>query len=58
MSNLAIELLLLIVVLVNFGAILTAKIYSQSVKEIKCKRLFCSESISTHIVFLDKLLPN
>ena len=46
MTNLAIELLLLIVVLVNFGAILTAKIYSQSVKEIQRKRLFCSESIN------------
>ena len=46
MTNLAIELLLLIVFLVNFGAILTAKIYSQSVKEIQRKRLFCSESIS------------
>ena len=46
MTNLAVELLLLIVVLVNFGAILTAKIYSQSVKEIQRKRLFCSESIS------------
>ena len=44
--NLLIELLLLIVVLVNFGAILTAKIYSQSVKEIQRKRLFCSEFIS------------
>jgi len=46
MTNLAIELLLLVVVLVNFGAILTAKIYSQSVKEMKLKRLICSESIS------------
>ncbi len=46
MTNLAIELLLLIVVSANFGAILTAKIYSQSVKEIQLKRLFCSESIS------------
>jgi len=45
MTNLAIELLLLIVVLVNFGTILTAKIYSQSVKEIQLKRLICSESI-------------
>ena len=44
MTNLAIELLLLIIVLVNFGAILTAKINSQSVKEIQHKRLFCSES--------------
>jgi len=46
MINLLIELLLLIVVLVNFAAILTAKIYSQSVKEIQNKRLFCNESIS------------
>ena len=46
MTNVAIKLLILSVVFVNFGAILTAKIYSQSVKEIQCKRLFCSESIS------------
>ena len=46
MTNLAIELLLLIIVLVNFGTILTSKIYSQSVKEIQRKKLFCSESIS------------
>ena len=46
MTNFFIELLKLSVVLVNFGAILTAKIYSQSVKEIQRKRLFCSESIS------------
>ena len=46
MTNLTIELILLIIVLVNFGMILTAKIYSQSVKEIQRKRLFCIESIS------------
>ena len=46
MTNLAIELLLLVVALVNFGAILTAKIYSQSLKEIQLKRIFCRESIS------------
>ena len=46
MSNLAIELLLLIVVLVNFGAILTANIYSKSLKDIQRKRQFCRESIS------------
>ena len=46
MTKLAIELLLLIVVLVNFGAIFTSKIYSQSLKEIERKRLFCSESLS------------
>ena len=38
MTNLSIEFLILIVVLVNFGAILTAKIYSQSVKEIQIKK--------------------
>ena len=46
MTNLAIELLLLIIILVNFGAILTSKIYSQSLKEIQRKRIFCRESIS------------
>ena len=46
MTNLAIELFLLILALVNFGAILTAKIYTKSVKEIQLKRLFCNESIS------------
>ncbi len=45
MINLAIELLFLTVVLVNFGAILTVSIYSQSVRGIQRKRLFCSESI-------------
>ena len=51
MTNLAIELLLLIVVLVNFGAILTTKIYSQSVKEMQSKTLFCSESSSNPYFF-------
>ena len=46
MTNLTIKLLLLILVLVNFGAILTANIYSKSLKEIQRKRQFCRESIS------------
>jgi len=46
MTNLAIDLLLLILVLVNFGAILKAKIYTKSVKEMQRKRLFSSESMS------------
>ena len=46
MTYLSIELVLLILVLVNFGAILTAKIYSQSLKEIQGKRQFCEETIS------------
>ena len=46
MTNLAIELLALNMVLINFGAILTANIYSKSVKEMQRKRLFCGESVS------------
>ena len=46
MINLAKELLILPVVLVNFRAILKANIYAQSVKEIQRKKLFCSVSIS------------
>ena len=40
--KLGIEILLLTRVLVYFGAILTAIIYSKSVKEIQCKILFCN----------------
>ena len=58
MTNLAIELLLLIVVLVNFGAILTAKIYSQSVKEIQRNRLFCSKAMTNPYCIFDQLIPN
>jgi len=58
MTNLAIEPLLLIIGLVNFGKILTAKIYSQSVKEIQRKRLICNESISNLYCFFNKLIPN
>ena len=58
MTNLAIELLFLIVVLINFGTILTTKIYLQLVKEIQSKRLFCSESISNLTIFCDKLIPS
>ena len=46
MNNFAVELLFLLIVLVNFGAILTTKIYSKSGKEILPKRLFCTESIA------------
>tara|TARA_B100001989_G_scaffold221194_1_gene173955 strand:+ start:170 stop:292 length:123 start_codon:yes stop_codon:yes gene_type:complete len=40
MTNLAIELLVLGVVLINFGAILTVNIYSKSLEEHKRNRLF------------------
>ena len=46
MTNLAIELLVLTVVLVNFGAILTANIYSKSLENHKRNRLFCRKSFS------------
>ena len=46
MTNLAIELLVLTVVLINFGAILTANIYSKSLEKHKRNRLFCSKSFS------------
>jgi len=46
MTNLAIELLILTVVLVNFGAILTANIYSESIEKFKRNRLFCTKSFS------------
>ena len=46
MTNLALEVLILIVILINFGAILTAIIYSKSFKENKRNSLFCSKSFS------------
>ena len=46
MTNLALEILLLNLVLVNFGAVLKANIYYKSIKEIQRNRLFCGESIS------------
>ena len=57
-ATLAIKLLLLIVVLVNFGAIHKAKISSQSVKEIQRKKFFCSESIIKPYCIFKKLLPS
>ena len=52
MYNLAIELLMLTVVLVNFRVIIATNSYLQSVKEIQHKRLFCSESISNQYCIL------
>ena len=46
MTNLGIELLVLTVVLIKFGAILTAIIYSKSLKEHNRNKLFCSKSLS------------
>ena len=58
MTNLAIELLLLIAVLINFGAILTSKIYSLSEKKFNERDYFVANLYVTHIVFFDKLIPN
>ena len=46
MTNLAIGLLVLNVVLINFGAIITANIYSKLLEEHKRYRLFCRKSFS------------
>ena len=46
MTNLATVLLVLTVILINFGAILTANIYSKSLEEHKLNRLFCRKSFS------------
>ena len=58
MTNLPIVLFLLILVLVNFGAILTAKIYSQLLKEIQRMDNFVENLQVMHIVFFEKLIPN
>ena len=55
-ASLAIQLFLLIVVLVDFEANLTAKIYSQSVKKIQHKRLFCKEYIGNLYFIFNKLI--
>ena len=46
MSNLAIEILILTVLLVNLGAIITANIYDSSKRALKRKKLFCGNSLS------------
>ena len=46
MTNLVIDLLVFTVVLVNFGAILTANIYSESIEKFKRNILFCNKSFS------------
>ena len=46
MTNFGIEFLIYKCSFINFGAILTANIYSQSVKEIQLKSVFFRKSIS------------
>jgi hypothetical protein len=54
MTNLAKELLVLTVVLINFGAILTANIYSKSLEEHKLIDYFAKNLLVTHISLFDK----
>ena len=54
MTKLAIELLVLTVVLVNFGAILTANIYSKSVKELNAIDYFAVSLSAIPIALFDK----
>ena len=46
MTNLAIEILILTVVLVNLGAILTANIYDTSKRALQRRKLFCGNTLS------------
>ena len=58
MNNFTVELLFLLIVLVDFGATLTTKIYSKSGKEIQLKSFFVLNLSLIHIVFFDKLTIN
>ena len=57
MTNLAIELLLLIVVLINFGATLTAKFIHNQQNKFNVRDYFVLNLLVTHIVFFNKLIP-
>ena len=57
MTNLSIEILVLTVLLVNFGAILTSKIYLKAVKELHRKKLFCGKSFSNPYCIVERFTP-
>ena len=57
MTNLSVEILLLTVFLVNFGAILTSNIYLKSVKELERKKLFCGKSLSNPYCIVERFTP-
>ena len=46
MTNLEIEILVLTVVFVNFGAILTANTYDSSKRTLQRRKLFCGKTLS------------
>ena len=55
MTNLAIEILVLTVVLVNFGAILTANIYDSSKRALQRRKLFCGNTLSNPYCIIQRL---
>jgi len=57
MTNLSIEILVITVLLVNFGAILTSNIYLKSVRELQRKKLFCGKSFSNPYCIIERFTP-
>ena len=57
MTNLSIEILVITVLLVNFGAILTSNIYLKSVRELQRKKLFCGKSFSNPYCIIEGFTP-
>ena len=57
MTNLSIEILVITVLLVNFGAILTSNIYIKSVRELQRKKLFCGKSFSNPYCIIERFTP-
>ena len=70
MSNLSIEILVLTVLLVNFGviltltallinlgAILTFNIYLRAIRELQRKQLFCGKSLSNPYCIIERFVP-
>jgi len=57
MTNLSMLILVLTALLVNLGAILTAKIYIRSIKELQRKQLFCGKSLSNPYCIIESFIP-
>ena len=57
MTNLSVLILFLTALLVNLGAVLTAKIYLRSIKELQRKQLFCGKSLSNPYCIIERFIP-
>ena len=57
MTNLSIAILVITVLLVNFGAILTSNIYLKSVQELQRKKLFCGKSFRNPYCITERFTP-